>query len=111
MRSCSLREHGSRGGVVGSVLRPKSTGDLDSIHPDVRLANDPTILVMLVADKGREIRATLPNGIKTQGGKLRLDVRCLHRSGEPAGELRQGFFRRLRGGDHAEPVVDLDVFV
>jgi len=55
-----------------------------SFRPDVRLADDAAVVVVLLAQERAETRAAFADRSKPLRGELRLDLGCPQRLGEPA---------------------------
>ena len=66
-----------------------------SFRPDVGLTNNAAIVVVLFTKLSGKIGAAHTDRMKVKGGKLRLDLGCLHRRGKPAGQLSRRFLGRF----------------
>src|SRR6266436_4111343 len=93
----------------GSLMTQSSLAA--SFRLDVRLANDAAVFDVLLPDMFRKIRTAGSDRVETKIEELRLDLRGLHCRGEPSGELRDRFLRRLRGRSDAEPDFGLIILV
>jgi len=66
-----------------------------SLRFDVRLANDPAEVVILLPEKSGKICAAYSGRMKSNGGELRPQLGCLQCRGEPTHQLRDFFLGRL----------------
>src|SRR3954453_3667139 len=96
---------------IVSLSRTQPATTRPSLPLDIRFANDAAILVVLLADMGREIIEAGANRIEAHIGKLRLDVRHLHCGLEPGCELRGDILRCLCRRKHSKPDRDFIVLV
>src|SRR5262249_39378411 len=60
---------------------------LRSFRLDVGLADDVSILVILVVDEGAKLDATPAYRIEPESQKLRFNLECVHCGSEPSGEF------------------------
>src|SRR5262249_7843661 len=81
------------------------------LGPDVCIANNAAEVFVLFTNVRGEISATCSHRIEFLANKLRLDVACLQRVGEPFSELSDRTFRRVGRRKRPEPRVNCKILV
>src|SRR6185436_5298190 len=79
--------------------------------PDARVVDNATVFFVFAPDMRGEIVEACANRIKTELEKLRSDLRRFDRCSEPGGKLCDDIFRRFCWCHHAEPDLDIVIFV